>query len=886
MSTHLTKGKALSNAMRNGKRVLAGVAAGALGAALLPMVVATSANAATIAGSTTPVRAGTLGTIPPAIASWKNTGTGSINIGDDTLTVALTTAPSASAELAVYNAAGNALDDTVVLNGPATFVQPGNAFTVAGTDDSALNIAVTAAGLYQGVIGDGTDTATFSFTTRGAPASMTLTPASQNILVGGNANAVLRLLDSNGNQTQPAVVDTVALSDNTDDTITNADFSAPLASWTGTELRTGQGTLGLTTAGNAAGTTTITATPQGTLPGSGVTAVQATVTKGGTVSGTQVKSIKVTAPSNADSTPPNSDDTVVRSVDVRSGTSSLTVQVDDTGTTAGNTIRLGVWVTGVVGGTVNGSPATAASPLTIDVTTDSSLRASTTLTLGGAAAFNPAVIEIRQFSVTNTVVGVSDVSVQQVAPVVTAGSITVSPDDSVVAQLGATTQVSVTVEDQFGDPQAGWTVRAFRGADTTGTQLSSGVTDAAGTALVNVTNAAGATNNTVESYSFQAIPPVGVAVDVDNPLQITYTTSGAVTSLTVNVNNPAIAPPITNATTSIPVMPFIQVPGLGVVDSIGTGTFTVATSAGTAGGNYAVFSPSTNPLNAVTVTVPAGVKVTSTNPALGTTIWSSGSQTVTVSSNTPVYVFATAVGTHDVVFTSGGLTATAKIRVATAPQFAYDIAISPASQELAPSAFGTATITVTDVFGNPVPGTADDTGGVTVVATGEVRLGGLASSQAVNTGANGTATVSLIAGNAGEGALAIAPTNATNASNAPAYRPNFTPPVGAPAPVLSGAASVTVTGGPTAQSILILDGYRNGDRIETFGESTGFAMGAILKPWIRFPGQTGFSMGTANILVDDMGDWNWGRKTGKRTAVQIRDEANTVRSNTVVIEAR
>ena len=91
---------------------------------------------------------------------------------------------------------------------------------------------------------------------------------------------------------------------------------------------------------------------------------------------------------------------------------------------------------------------------------------------------------------------------------------------------------------------------------------------------------------------------------------------------------------------------------------------------------------------------------------------------------------------------------------------------------------------------------------------------------------------------------------------------------------------------PEAQTILIIDGARNGDRIEVFGTATGFEMGAILHPWIRFPGQTGFSMGTAQILVDDQGEWNWGRNTGKRTAVQIRNHDGSVRSNTVIIEAR
>ena len=95
------------------------------------------------------------------------------------------------------------------------------------------------------------------------------------------------------------------------------------------------------------------------------------------------------------------------------------------------------------------------------------------------------------------------------------------------------------------------------------------------------------------------------------------------------------------------------------------------------------------------------------------------------------------------------------------------------------------------------------------------------------------------------------------------------------------------------QSIVITDSGRTSDntgreggQIRVAGRTTGFAPGSILTPWIRFPGETGFSQLTANVRVADDGTFAWGRKTGKRTAVQIRSEDGSVRSNTVVIEAR
>jgi hypothetical protein len=52
--------------MRMGKRSLAGVAAGALGLGMMTFVGATSAQAASVTGSASAIRAGAVGTIPSA----------------------------------------------------------------------------------------------------------------------------------------------------------------------------------------------------------------------------------------------------------------------------------------------------------------------------------------------------------------------------------------------------------------------------------------------------------------------------------------------------------------------------------------------------------------------------------------------------------------------------------------------------------------------------------------------------------------------------------------------------------------------------------------------------------------------------------------------------
>ena len=60
-------------------------------------------------------------------------------------------------------------------------------------------------------------------------------------------------------------------------------------------------------------------------------------------------------------------------------------------------------------------------------------------------------------------------------------------------------------------------------------------------------------------------------------------------------------------------------------------------------------------------------------------------------------------------------------------------------------------------------------------------------------------------------------------------------------------------------------------------------MGAILRPWIRFPGQTSYTQGTANILVDVQGGFTWQRRTGKTIYIFIKDDSGTVKSNRLTL---
>ena len=850
--------------MRTSKSTLAGVAAGALVAGVVPFALfAGSASAATGTASVSPVRFTTSVAVPNARASFDLTMGG-------TTSVALTVAP-AGGSLVVSD------DTTVTLAAAGTNVTVVN----GGSDDSYIELTASAAGRYAGSIYDGTDTATFDFTTVGSPASMTLTPASQTVLEGATATLAVTLLDASGNVTQPASVDSVGLAVDTDDTLSAASLSAAT-------LFAGTANVTLNTAGNGAGTATVTATPLGTLPSYGLSAQTAAVVKSGTVSSVDAKSISVTSPANAVSVPANTDDTVDRAVAVPTGTSSVTITIDDTtANSAGQQLRFSLLPSaGTV--TVGGESGSSTSALFVDVTTDADLKATINATLSGAATLASANLTVKQVDVTDTDVSAgAGIVVTQTNRAVSTSTITVSPDDSVVGTLGGSIPVTVTVSDQFGGAQAGWTINAYRGAAVSGgTFLSTGTTNSSGEATVSVTNATGATTGTMENYSFNAVPSLGSAVAVDNPLQVTWTTDGGITSLSVAVAGGSSTPITDPAGTAPTTGPLLTVPYDGTADTGSTAYFDLSTEAagGTANsGDVVAITPTATPLNNVTVTVPLGSTGIFVSES-SSTAWDEGKTSVTVSSGTPVYVFGTKAGRTSVDLTSGGKTVSVEVMVQTETDAAYNIALLPSAQILGAGAIGNVTLSVTDVFGNPVD-TTDDTGAVTIAATGEVLLAGFQPSATFTTNSSGEATVTVIAGNAGDGTLTATP---ASGDAAPAWQTGYTAPTNAPAPVASAAATVTVTSSST-KSITITGerGTVNGKPgIKVDGLTTGFAEGDKVKPWIKFPGQTSYSEGSARPVIDADGEFYWQRKTGKKIYVYFTNEDGSVKSDRIIIQAK
>ena len=93
--------------------------------------------------------------------------------------------------------------------------------------------------------------------------------------------------------------------------------------------------------------------------------------------------------------------------------------------------------------------------------------------------------------------------------------------------------------------------------------------------------------------------------------------------------------------------------------------------------------------------------------------------------------------------------------------------------------------------------------------------------------------------------------------------------------------------GPSATASIVITGSRGevGGRpgILISGVTTGLDAGAVLRPWMRFPGQVSYTKGAARIRVDASGGFAWERRTGKKVYVFMRTAAGDVQSNRVII---
>ena len=64
----------------------------------------------------------------------------------------------------------------------------------------------------------------------------------------------------------------------------------------------------------------------------------------------------------------------------------------------------------------------------------------------------------------------------------------------------------------------------------------------------------------------------------------------------------------------------------------------------------------------------------------------------------------------------------------------------------------------------------------------------------------------------------------------------------------------------------------------------GIEDGKTVVPYIRFPGETTFTTGSARPAITD-GEFTWQRKTGKRVTVYVTSDDGATTSNRVTIQA-
>jgi len=177
----------------------------------------------------------------------------------------------------------------------------------------------------------------------------------------------------------------------------------------------------------------------------------------------------------------------------------------------------------------------------------------------------------------------------------------------------------------------------------------------------------------------------------------------------------------------------------------------------------------------------------------------------------------------------------------------------------------------------------DNTGSVTITATGDVLLGGFNSSVNSGADANGEARIVPIAsGSAGSGLLTLTPAVKTNA-----WATGYAPPTDAPAPVSSATAEVVI-GQAVTKSISIVGSrttVRRKPGISIVGVTQGFEDGKTVLPYFRFPGETTYTQGSARPEITD-GEFVWQRKTGKKFYAYVTNDDGSVKSNRVIIPAK
>jgi hypothetical protein len=341
-------------------------------------------------------------------------------------------------------------------------------------------------------------------------------------------------------------------------------------------------------------------------------------------------------------------------------------------------------------------------------------------------------------------------------------------------------------------------------------------------------------NGLSNSLPFTLIgPPRSVSVSVSaTSVPADGTTSSQLTATVTDVNGNPVPDTLVGFNTTLGTLSassaVTNASGVATdtITSTKTGTATVTATAsgvsGTATVTFTAGAPAKVAVSAAPSSVPADGSTASTvtatvtdkygNPVpgtpvgFGTTLGSLSATTVATNADgqAQVTITSTKTGTATVTATAGGVSGSATVTFTPGAPAKVAVSAAPSSVPADGTTSSTVTTTVTDVNGNPVPGTPVDfstTLGTLSATTATTDASGVAT-DTITSSAAGTATVTATASGVSDTATvtftSVAPTGCTSCGGgggggAPAPSPTSTSPTNT-----SASASVTTAGGTVA----------------------------------------------------------------------------------------
>ena len=712
------------------------VAVASLGFGLLSVVPANAAdNAATV--TIKPVRVSFIGAVQDTVSAASVTvATGTLVDADATdnqqvITVTLSTAPSAAAVLTIADAD---FTDQGAVGGTDTTAQLGDLGILksSGTDTlsttaadlvDGLTFAADTVGTYTGTIqwlgetSGNTLTAPFSLTTTGAVASYTFTSDVASSAVSGAVTSTVTLLDAAGKTTQASTVDTFAMTVAIAGTATVGTLAA--ASLSAADLADGVQANVYTNSVTAASTSTLTATPQGTLG----TLAAKTLTITTVAANTGVPTATITTSNTVIKS--SSSTSVLNMYTISPNQTSVTFKI--TGLTPNTSFVYDIISESAVGtasGTftsVNGVAYTAGA----DTTVVSSATGTYDLVVIAASPAAQLITLDLNSGTTADVTGQVNAMYTYAAGVYTATVTT--PSAASLNTLSKAMTYTGKVADQFGNPLAGATVTATgtpTPATTPSTITATAVTAVDGTYTVTLA----AVSATTTSLS-TVISAAGTASVTSASANVAYfTATGIAATLVLTDTDTASTGITTTDNISSRTIPLGKALASGDMSDL-TDNALVSTD------NVVGITPQTTLPASVgySVTATNGIRLFTSdqNGALGL----ANTAAITGTGGTAFYAVPTKAGAGVITVVSGGITQTFTLTglVAAAPRANLVTLTAEATA-------GSYTVTTTDAFGNGVAATV----AITVTGPGEFSNGfkNLSVTTAAVTGKNTFSIVS------------------------------------------------------------------------------------------------------------------------------------------------